>query len=132
MLRLWLVGACLAGMLSISAQVSLKFCGEVQKDGNCTSESSKFFISKEGGTIAFLLRQNGGLNLTDVRYKIFKMDSVGNETYTTSIDQRVEKNWNFAWQDAVFYDPGNYEVKVYDAAEHEVLVCTSTVILLVD
>ena len=132
MLRLLLVSLCVTITSALSAQVSLKFCGEVQKDGNCNTESSKFLISKEGGTIAFLLRQNGGLNLTDVRYKIFKVDSAGAETYTTSINQRVEKNWNFAWQDAVFYDAGNYEIKVFDAAEHEVLVCTNVVTLLVE
>jgi hypothetical protein len=39
----------------------------------------------------------------------------GKEEQLTSLSQTVEPTWNYAWNEMVFFDPGNYRVKVYNS-----------------
>jgi len=98
----------------IFAQTNLKFCVEAGKDGSCKNHSSEFSISKDGGTITFLLKNKEGLGTSKIIYKIFRLSDDGKETLDNAIEQDVQEKWNYAWEEAVFYDPGTYKVMVYD------------------
>ena len=109
------------------SQTVLKFCGESDSVGTCKTESPQFLISKDGGTISFLLKNENGLGTNHVVYKIYKLDEDGKEIYNSDLDQKVSSAWTFAWEDAIFYDPGTYVVKVYDLAGKESFICKATV-----
>ena len=111
--------ATLAGL----AQTSLKFCVEAGKDGSCKNKSSDFTISSAGGTITFMLKNEKGLGTTRIIYKIFKLGDDGSENFNTNLEQDVQANWNYAWEEAVFYDPGTYKVMVYDKSDQGDLLC---------
>ena len=117
-----LVFCCLLASIA-GAQTSLKFCVETGKDGNCQGASSKFNIGKDGGTITFLIKNDNGLGTNKVLYKIFKLSDDGKEAYNNTLEQQVKENWNYAWEEAVFYDPGTYKVLVYDKTEDGPLIC---------
>lgn len=106
-----------------TAQTSLKFCVEAGKDGNCKSKSTDFTISSAGGTITFMLKNDKGLSVSKVAYKIYRLTEDGKENYNTTIEQDVQGNWNYAWEEAVFYDPGTYKVMVYKASGYPELIC---------
>jgi len=106
-----------------SSQTSLKFCVEAGKDGNCKSNSSHFTISSAGGTITFLLKNEKGLGTTKVAYKIFKLTEDGKANFNNTIEQDLQPNWNYAWEEAVFYDPGTYKVMVYNSSGQGELIC---------
>ena len=105
-------------------QTNLKFCVEVGKDGSCRHPASEFTISSAGGTITFMLKNEKGLGITKVLYKILRLSDDGKENFNNTIEQQVQKNWNYAWEEAVFYDPGTYKVLVYDNTDTGALICT--------
>ncbi|MFN8300634.1 MAG: hypothetical protein U0T75_16145 [Chitinophagales bacterium] len=109
------------------AQVSLKFCVEVKQGGNCQSSSTEFDITTEGGTITFLLLATDSLNTTNVYYKLYSILPDGTEVYLKDIQQPVDKGWTYAWQDVVFYDPGLYKVRAYDADHDNNFLCSGLV-----
>ena len=104
-----------------SAQTSLKFCQETDQDGKCKKQASEFTISKDGGTITFELKSHEPLGTTKVLYKIFKLSDNGKAAFNNTIEQNVQEQWNYAWEEAVFYDPGTYKVMVYDNTDN--LLC---------
>ena len=95
-------------------QTNLNFCVEANKDGKCKNQGSEFTISKDGGTITFMLKNEQGLGTSQILYKIFKLNDDGKETFNATLEQAVQVKWNYAWEEAVFYDPGTYKVMVYD------------------
>ena len=107
----------------VSGQTNLKFCVEAGKDGNCKTKSSDFTISQAGGTITFMLKNEKGLGTTKLVYKIYKLTEDGKENFNNTIEQDVQDNWNYAWEEAVFYDPGTYKVLVYDKSDQGDLIC---------
>ncbi len=123
MRRLILSALCVFTISVGSAQTSLKFCVDVGKDGICKSKSSDFTIGSAGGTITFMLKNAKGLGTTKVAYKIFKLTEDGEENFNNTIEQEVHENWNYAWEEAVFYDPGTYKVMVYDKSDQGNLLC---------
>lgn len=123
MRRTLLLILCAIASLAGVAQTSLKFCVEAGKDGSCKSKSSDFTISSAGGTITFMLKNEKGLGTPKVIYKIYKLSEDGNEHFNNAIEQEVHENWNYAWEEAVFYDPGTYKVMVYDKSDQGDLIC---------
>ncbi len=123
MKRMLLSIFCALVFLVSTAQTNLKFCVEAGKDGSCKSKSSDFTISSAGGTITFLLKNEKGLGTSKVAYKIFRLGEDGSENYNNTIEQEVHENWNYAWEEAVFYDPGTYKVMVYDKNDQGNLIC---------
>jgi len=105
------------------AQTSLKFCAEIGTDGKCKSAASEFTIGKQGGTITFELKNTSGLGTSKVLYKIFHLTDDGQEVFNNTIEQDVQDKWNYAWEEAVFYDPGTYKVMVYDKTDQGELIC---------
>lgn len=104
-----------------SAQTTLKFCVETDKDGKCKKQASEFTISKDGGTIIFELKSPAPLGTSKVLYKIFKLSDNGKAVFNNTIEQDVQEKWNYAWEEAVFYDPGTYKVMAYDNTDN--LLC---------
>ena len=100
--------------LLIFGQTRLSFCVEADKEGKCKKKGSDFTISPEGGTITFMLKNEKGLGTSQILYKIYKLSEDGKETFNTTIEQAIQEKWNYAWEEAVFYDPGTYKVMVYD------------------
>ena len=123
MKRMLLSIFCALVFLVSTAQTNLKFCVEAGKDGSCKSKSSDFTISSAGGTITFLLKNEKGLGTSKVAYKIFRLGEDGSENYNNTIEQEVHENWNYSWEEAVFYDPGTYKVMVYDKNDQGNLIC---------
>ena len=119
LLALLLFGQALCSI----AQTSLKFCDETGKDGKCKKQASEFTIGKDGGTITFELKSPSSLSTNKVHYKIFKLNENGTAVFNNTIEQDVQPKWNYAWEEAVFYDPGTYKVMVYDSADN--LLCLS-------
>jgi hypothetical protein len=113
----------LAVVVNCVAQTTLKFCVETGKDGTCKKQASEFTISKDGGTITFELKSHAPLETDKVRYKIFKLSEDGKEVFNNTIEQEIQGKWNYAWEEAVFYDPGTYKVMVYDKTDN--LLCLS-------
>ncbi|HWB62655.1 MAG TPA: hypothetical protein VG603_04020, partial [Chitinophagales bacterium] len=71
---------CIFLAAGIKAQATLKFCVEAGKDGQCQKQSSQFMITKKGGTISFLLKNDAGIGASKVLYKIYKLERNGTET----------------------------------------------------
>ncbi len=93
---------------------TLYFCESVTSDGYPVTESSVFTIGSSGGYFDFLVKLPYDLNCRSVRYEIYKVDSYGSETYSTTINQDTERNWVWFYKQVTFYDSGKYNVYVYD------------------
>lgn len=109
------------------AQSTLKFCVEAAKGAVCLHPSTEFDISKEGGTISLFVQPEDSIGTTKVLYRIYFMDTYGNEKEINTITQATEPGWTYAWQDVVFYDPGTYKVNVYRTGTNETLLCSGLV-----
>ncbi|RPI18528.1 MAG: hypothetical protein EHM58_04955 [Ignavibacteriae bacterium] len=96
------------------------FCEDVDKDGYPITESSVFNISRSGGYFNFLIRLSDAINCRSVRYEIYKENSSGSEVYNTTIYQDTEKDWVWFYKQVTFYDPGNYNVYVYDCDNNKI------------
>jgi hypothetical protein len=101
---------------SSSNAQTLYFCEGVDDDGYAITESSVFNIPSSGGYLYFLVRLGSGrkVNCYEVLYDIYRIDSIGKETFDNTIYQDVESNWNWFWKKVTFNDPGTYKVYVYD------------------
>ena len=93
---------------------SIYFCESVSSDGYPVTESSTFTIGSSGGYLDILVKLPYELNCRTVRYEIYKVDSYGSETYSTTISQDTERNWVWFYKQVTFYDSGKYNVYVYD------------------
>lgn len=114
--------------IQISAQTTIDFCVEVDSSGICKHPTTEFDIGKDGGTISLLVKDSLPLNASKLRYKIFYFDAYGNEKQENTLNQRIETDWTYAWQDVVFYDAGTYKVKVYKVEyDHENFLCSGLV-----
>jgi hypothetical protein len=129
-MRTLLLGALLGIASIVSAQTTLKFCRDVGNEGTCKTPASEFSVSKDGGTISFLLKDDKSLGLTKVIYKIYKLEDDGKETFASGIEQKLQKEWTYAWEEAVFYDEGTYKVKVFDTSNEETFICSNILKIL--
>jgi hypothetical protein len=102
----------LAGLTSFG-QYSLTFCEDVGEGGKPVTESRVFMVDQSGGVMKMLLRADEKISTPQVEYRVFYIDDDGSEAEISRLKQKVETNWNFAWKEVVFYDPGSYKVKVY-------------------
>jgi hypothetical protein len=123
-MRLGLLLIFICCTIAACAQTTLKFCVLVDSTGKCTKTTTEFDVSKDGGTISLLLKNDKAFNTTKVSYRIFFIDAMGNEKLTNTVDQIIQKEWTYAWQDIVFYDAGMYKVKVYNTDGEDTFVCS--------
>lgn len=110
--------------LCVSAQSTIQFCVQVSKGDSCVKPAKEFDVSQQGGTISMLVKTDGPVATTQLRYKIYFLDNYGNEELSQTINQLTADDWTYAWQDVVFYDAGTYKVKVYRVNTDESFLCS--------
>ena len=98
-----------------TAQYSLTFCENVNGDGKPQRPSNSFMISPNGSALKFLLKSDEGFKTDEMDFKIFYINETGKEEEISKLPQKLENKWNYTWKEVVFFDSGNYRVKVYDS-----------------
>jgi hypothetical protein len=104
--------ALLISVSSVFAQGSLTFCEDVNSDGKPVMASPVFMVEGSGGLLKMLVRSTETFKTEKLEYKVFYVKK-GGEELLTSMSQKVGEGWNFAWKEVVFYDAGDYKIKVY-------------------
>ena len=103
------------GMFGSMKAQSLYFCEKVDANGNPEGESKTFNISSKGGYFYFLVKLGSPVGCETVKYKIYSVNSYGNENYNATIEQNgLKTNWTYFWKKVTFYEAGNYNVYLYD------------------
>lgn len=103
---------------NIAKAQNIYFCENVDKDGYPITESSVFNISRDGGYLDVLVRLPYTVNCSQIRYEIYKEDSYGHENYNSTIYQDTQRDWVWFYKQITFYDPGRYNVYVYDCSDY--------------
>jgi len=98
-----------------SAQYSLTFCENVNDEGKAVHASNSFMVSPNGSALKFLVKADDGLKTENMDFKIFYINDSGKEEEISKLPQKVEPGWNFTWKEVVFFDSGNYRIKVYNS-----------------
>ena len=98
-----------------SAQYSLTFCESVNNEGKALHPSNFFMISPKGSALKFLLKADDGFKTDQMDFRIFYINDSGKEEEISKLPQKLEPNWTYTWKEVVFFDSGNYRVKVYDS-----------------
>jgi len=98
-----------------SAQYSLTFCENVNNDGKPLRPSNSFMISPRGSALKFLVKADAGFKTEKMDFKIFYINDTGREEEISKLGQKVQPDWNYTWKEVVFFDSGNYRVKVYNS-----------------
>lgn len=98
-----------------SAQYSLTFCENVNSEGKAQHPSNFFMISPNGSALKFLVKADDGFKTDKMDFRIFYINESGKEEEISKLPQKLEPDWNFTWKEVVFFDSGNYRVKVYDS-----------------
>lgn len=98
-----------------SAQYTLTFCENVNNEGKAMHPSTSFMISPKGSALKFLLKSDEGFKTEKMDFRIFYINDAGKEEEISKLAQRLEPNWTYTWKEVVFFDSGNYRVKVYDS-----------------
>jgi hypothetical protein len=96
-----------------NAQYSLQFCEDVNKEGKPQMLSNSFMVDGDGGVLKFLARADDKFNTDALDFRIYFVNDAGKEEEILRMPQKVETAWNFAWKEVVFFDPGNYKIKLY-------------------
>ncbi len=96
-----------------SAQYSLQFCEDVNKEGKPQMLSNSFMVDEDGGVLKFLAKADDKFNTDALDFRIYFINETGKEEEILRMPQKVENLWNFAWKEVVFFDPGNYKIKLY-------------------
>jgi hypothetical protein len=102
---------------SLKAQ-TMYFCESVDNDGYPIGESTVFNIPSAGGYLNILVRLPYSLDVTSVRYEVYKVDRSGNETYDNTIYQDTQRDWVWFWKQVTFYKTGRYNVYLYDPSNY--------------
>jgi len=106
------------GFESNASCQSLQFCENVSSNGAPIAESSVFNISDKGGYFKFLVTLPFTVGTQYVNFEIYKIDSEGNETYDSTINHDVDPSWTWFWKEVTFYEPGRYNVYVFDGVKN--------------
>ena len=103
---------------NITKAQTLYFCEDVDKQGYPITESNVFNISSSGSYLYFLVRLPYTISCYSVRYELYNVDYDATETYYTTIYQDTETDWVWFYKKVDFYDPGFYNVYVYDCNDY--------------
>jgi hypothetical protein len=108
---------CLFGLCANLSygQYSLSFCEDVNNSGKPVSPSNSFLVNKTGSALKVLLKSDSQLNTSNMDFKIYYINDNGKEEEVTRLSAPVQSNWDYVWKELVFFDPGNYRVKVYNS-----------------
>lgn len=75
--------------------------------------SNSFMVDEDGGVLKFLAKADDKFNTDALDFRIYFINETGKEEEILRMPQKVENLWNFAWKEVVFFDPGNYKIKLY-------------------
>ena len=110
------IGIMLLFLVKVSsAQYSLTFCENVNNDGKALHPSNSFMINPNGSALKFLVKADEGFKTDKMDFRIFYINDSGKEEEISKLPQKLEHDWNYTWKEVVFFDSGNYRVKVYDS-----------------
>jgi hypothetical protein len=109
--------------ISASAQ-RVYFCKSVSEEGDPVGLNQFFYIPQEGITISVLVKLPYQIEATQLELRFFKLDSLNNETYLSTVPFDVEKTWTWFWKGVNFNEPARY--KVYAYADKERFLCSET------
>lgn len=109
---------------SASAQ-RIYFSESVSENGDPVGLNQFFYIPQEGVTIAALIKLPYSVDATQIEMRFFKLDSMNNETYLSTVSYDVEKTWTWFWKGVNFNEPSRY--KVYAYADKERFLCSEIV-----
>lgn len=98
------------------AQSKLSICAGVDGEGNCYLTNSKYITSpgKDDGLFFMMVSNQSGLNTSGIDFRVYTINSNGEETLSKSVRQEVGGDWVFAWKSEMFASPGKYSVEVLD------------------
>jgi hypothetical protein len=132
-MKIFTLLAALMFNIVLYAQTSLKFCVQVDTlTGNCAKPTNEFGVSKDGGTISMRLGNDSTFQTSHVRYKIYFVDATGNEALSQTLEQNVQPQWTYAWQDIVFYNSGLYKVMAYSVINDSETFINSAVLKILE
>jgi hypothetical protein len=95
-----------------SAQYSLTFAYSVDSDGNTSSDAAKFSM-RDGDEIRMLVRNSKGLSTTQLQFKIYKMDSYGEKTYSTTFYYDMKSTSSvWAYKGIICHSSGYYFIEI--------------------
>lgn len=63
-----------------------------------------------------LLKSDEKIKTDKMDFKIFYINDNGKEEEISQLPAKISPDWNYVWKEIVFFDPGNYRVKVYNGA----------------
>ena len=112
-------------------QTALRFCGAISpENGYCIFNNTKFISSPDSASerIYMQIKNPRGLSSDKVTFKIFSVGKGGEETFSHSLVQNIQKEWDSSWQPEIFDSPGTYLIKVYNDAD--LLICSKSFELL--
>jgi hypothetical protein len=118
LLRTVVAAGLLLASFAVQAQNKLTFCESVGSDGKTSGVYTTFNIPEAGGYLYFHVALNYDVGTDDIGYEIYRLNDDGTETYSTTIFQTTEDDWDTFWSAVTFYNAGRYRVKViawYDA-----------------
>lgn len=114
----------LLNSFSASAQ-RIYFSKSVSDDGDPVGLNEFFYIPEDGITVAVLIKLPYSVEATQIEMRFFKLDSMNNETYLSTVPYDVEKTWTWFWKGVDFKEPARY--KVYAYADKERFLCSEVV-----
>lgn len=103
----------------------LYFSKSVTDDGDPVGLNQFFYIPQDGVNIVVLLKLPYQVDATQIDFRFFRLDSLNNETYLSTVSFEVEENWTWFWKSVDFHESARY--KVYAYADKERLLCSETV-----
>lgn len=114
----------LLSTFSVSAQ-RIYFCKSVSAEGDPVGLNQFFYIPQQGITVAILIKLPYSVDATQIEMRFFKLDSMNNETYLSTVSYDVEDTWTWFWKGVDFKEPARY--KVYAYADKERFLCSEVV-----
>ncbi|MCG3166577.1 MAG: hypothetical protein POELPBGB_02357 [Bacteroidia bacterium] len=107
--------------VSASAQ-RVYFSKSVSDEGDPVGLNQFFYVTQEGITIAVLVKLPYQIEATQIDLRFFKLDSLNNELYLSTVPFDVETTWTWFWKGVNFNEPARY--KVYAYADKERFLCS--------
>jgi hypothetical protein len=89
------------------------FCEKVDNSGTGTSISTRFKISRKGGTIKMLVHCGKKIGSDEVVFDIYSLKD-GKEKFENSIRMATDPFNSWFYKELTFYKEGDFLVYVYD------------------
>src|SRR5690349_6890180 len=107
----------LTAAVLVHSQTAISFCTAVDpQTGYCVFGNTKFITPQDSTSARIYIKVGNasGFSSDSLVFKIFSVGKGGEETYSHSLVQKIEKDWDMCWQNEKFNSPGTYLVMVYN------------------